>query len=398
MYMSVKFVPMARSEDDPYGNRPAWYVGLKTKLVGDYYGSVSSIAYGETYGTMDGKSIVYRDKATGAFSVMRNVCAHAGARLLEKPGVQDHTELRCPLHKWTYAWSGELTAPVFDGCKNVRLQSEKFSVWNGYLLGYSEDNLGGLAGFGAKIGVPQQAFNPSEFLFDSELEDAVEYPCPLFKINYDDGYHVALSHKETFAAVADERTYRWDFSSESTASATGYSIQEVRARPLEEVRMQLSKLMGSDAEEETFGWASFHLWLRKQCAEYGIVTPIDKEIFALWATIYGNGYLMPELYEGGLFLAVSYLVNVDHKNPETGNMNYVEFYVHKSIPEPLRREALRRFKSAYSQSGKEDKEICKRLWAGHRQGELDFSRHYHAVLEVGDIHWRQWFKQQFEVK
>ncbi len=371
---------------------------LKTRQVGDYYGSVSSIAYGESYGTMDGKSIVHRDKTSGAFSVMRNICVHAGARLLEKPGVQDHSQIRCPLHKWTYKPTGELVAPVFEGCKDVRLQAEKFSVWNGYLLGYSQDNLLDLMGFGRELGIPQQAFNPAEFGFDEEVSDPVEYPRPIFKINYDDGYHVAVSHLETFAVTADESTYRWDFSQRPEASATGYSIQEVRARPLEEVRARLSALMANGAEEETFGWASFHLWLRKQCDDHQIVTPIDKEIFALWATIYGNGYLMPELYEGGLFLAVSYLVNVDPKNPETGNMNYIEFYVHKNVPEGLRREALRRFKKAYGQSGEEDKGLCQRLWEGHRQGDLDFSRHYHAELEKGDLHWRQWFRAQFEVR
>ncbi len=396
--MSVKFVPQPRSEKDPYGNRPAWYMGLKTKQVGDYYGSVSSIAYGESYGTMDGKSIVYREKESGAFSVMRNICVHAGARLLDKLGVQDHAQLRCPLHKWTYKPTGELVAPVFDGCKNVRLHAEKFSVWNGYLLGYSEEDLRDLRGFGRELGIPKQAFNPSTFDFDEEVSDPVEYPRPVFKINYDDGYHVALSHLETFAVAADEQTYRWEFSVQPETSATGYSIQEVRARPLEEVRERLAALMANGAEEETFGWASFHIWLRKQCYDYQIVTPIDKEIFALWATIYGNGYLMPELYEGGLFLAVSYLVNIDSKNPETSNMNYIEFYVHKNVPEGLRREALRRFKSAYAQSGEEDKGLCKRLWEGHQQGDLDFSRHYHAELEKGDLHWRQWFQAQFEVK
>jgi nitrite reductase/ring-hydroxylating ferredoxin subunit len=396
--MSLKFVPQELQEDDPYGNRPAWYVGLRTKQVGDYYGSVSSIAYGEFYGTMDGKSIVCRDKETGAFSVMRNVCAHAGARLLEKPGVQDHARLLCPVHKWSYKPTGELMTPVFEGCKNIRLHAEKFSEWNGYLLGYSSDDLLGLMGFGRQLGVPERAFSPSEFVFDEEVSDPVEYPRPLFKINYDDGYHVALSHQETFALVADESSYRWELSVAPESSATGYSIQEVRAKPIEEIRERLAVMMANGNEEERFGWGSFHLWLRKLCEEHSIKTPIDKEIFALWATIYGNGYLMPELYEGGLFLAVSYLVNVDPKNLETGNMNYVEFYVHKNVPEPLRREALRRFKFAYGQSGEEDKELCKRLWQGHQQGDLDFCRHYHAELEKGDLHWRTWFKAQFELR
>jgi hypothetical protein len=127
---------------------------------------------------------------------------------------------------------------------------------------------------------------------------------------------------------------------------------------------------------------------------------------------------MLELYEGGLFLAVSYLVNVNPKEsdggdinlieflsgnhtsdvmgkPKAGNVNVVEFYVHKNIHKSHRVEALKKFKHAYSQSAREDDEICVKLWEGHKQGNIHTSRMYHETLESGDMHFREWFFEQF---
>lgn len=375
---------------------PDWYRGNKTKLVGDYFGSSSSIAQGETYVTQDAMHIVHRDPRTGLFSVSRNACAHAGARLLSKTGVQDPTEIRCPVHQWLYKLDGTCIAkPFFEACEGVRLHAPTSGVWNGYVIGYAQAELDRmLAGFGASLGHDVRTFGTDDFMFMEEIEYPLPYPCELMMVNYFDGYHVPLCHAKTFDAVADATTYRWELSPMSERSPVAYSIQEVRKRS--DVRTRLQQLMQTyDSTEEVFGWARFQVWMDEEFPRHGVEYPIDREVFALWAAIYGNGYLMPELYCGGLFLAVSYLVNVDPKNPEVGNKNFVEYYVHKNVPPALREKAYRLFRNAYEQSAREDDEICETLWAGHRLGGMEFPRAFHTVLEAGDAHWRQWFLSHF---
>ena len=375
---------------------PDWYIGHRTKPIGDYFGSFSSIVPGETYVTQDTMYIVHRDPETHDFSVSRNACAHAGALLLSETGVQDVGTIRCPIHRWAYKPDGTCTsAPNFSTCEGVRLAAPEFGVWNGYVLGYPQAALDdGLANFGAELGVSAGAFNPSNFIFMEEDFDELPYPRELMKINYDDGYHVAPYHPKTFGAVANPATYRWEVSEYVARHPVWYSIQEVREHS--DVHKRVSVLMDAyGATEDSLGWGHFHQWVEEHLVKRGVQHPIDRDVFALWAAIYGNSHLMPELYMGGLFLAVSYLVNVDPDNPRTGNRNYVEYYVHKNVPDELRNTAYRLFRRAYGQSAREDDEICLRLWAAHQRGAMGFSRAYHTVLERGDEHWRNWFLNHF---
>lgn len=371
---------------------PDWYRELRTERIGDYFGSVSSIAPGETYVTQDLAYIVHRDRATERFSVSRNACAHAGALLLDQPGVHDTTTIRCPIHKWMYQPDGHCTAkPFFMGSDEVRLDSPAWGVWNGYMLGYLQAELdAGMRKFGYSLpNVTMEAFNPGNFVFMGEVGYSLPYPRALMMINYLDGYHVPFYHQKTFDAVADSASYLWEFSPTSMKSPVWYSIQRVNSR--DDVARRMRTLMENyNCAEEDLGWASLHRWVR----QVGISRPLEGDIFALWATIYGNGYLMPELYEGGLFLAVSYLVEVDPRNPLEGNKNFVEYYVHQHVPEELRQEAYRRFRHAYEQSAREDDEICERLWAAHRLGNLNFNRIFHSKLEDVD-HWRAWFRDHY---
>ncbi len=372
--------------------RPNWYLGKEqTWSFGEYFGSASSIAPNETYVTQDKRYIVHRD-AAGTFSVSRNACAHAGAQLLEKAGVQDPKSIRCPVHQWLYEPNGNLiAAPFFEKCEKMRLHRPDFGVWNGYVLGYDQSELNEMfASFGKSLGIEKEALDPTKFVFMDEAEYGLPYPPELMMINYMDGYHVPLCHQKTFDVVADASTYRWELSDLWLNNRAGYSIQEVRSRKNVSARKEAVLRNNADLTDEDIGWARLHLWVNEVFPSYGVRCPIDKDIFALWAAFYGKGHVMPELYEGGLFLAVSYLVNVDAKNPYTGNANYVEYYVHKNVPERLREKAYRYFRAAYEQSAREDDEICMRLWAAHQQGELDFDRVYHQDLEKGDVHWRKW--------
>ena len=332
----------------------------------------------------------------GRITVRRNACAHAGAPILDTPGVQNGGIMRCPIHKWAYKPTGELiAAPHFqpEVCERIRLSAPEHGVWNGYAIGYPQHELDlGLANFGKTIGLPLSCFDPNEFVFMHEEVYELPYPRELMLVNYFDGYHVPLYHQKTFDAVADPESYAWEFDeSHAYERRCDYSIQLVRAR--RDVAKRLDMLMRNGDHRESFGWADFHLWLHETMSH--VERPIDSDIFAVWASVYGNAYLMPELYEGGLFLAVSYLVSKDGAANETENLNLVEYYVHKCVPHELRTIAMRKFQHAYEQSAREDDEICMTLWDAHRRGSLDFDRVYHELLEAGDVHWRTWFHRHF---
>lgn len=387
---------MVQKSVPQFGGRPDWYRNLKTHHRGDYFGSLRSLWLGQVFVTHDLMYIVYRD-AEGMLSISRNACAHAGAPLFVEPGEKSVDSIRCSLHQWLYKPSGEVTfAPHFKSCEKLKLRSVEFGVWNGYVLGYSQEELDtALANFGHSLGLPREAINPEEFEYVGEIVDDVPYPRELMMVNYLDGLHVPLSHQKTFNAVTDCGTYEWELSSGHENHGLGYSIQQVYAR--KDVQRQLGRLMSTHKKSaEEFGWADLHLWLREKLPN--IETPIDRNIFAVWGAIYGNGHLMIELYEGGLFLAVSSLVNADPQNPETGNKNPVELYIHRSVREDCRDVAKLKFANAYKQSGEEDTELCKKLWQGHRLGHMDFNRVYHEVLEAGDMHWREWFLEDFVMK
>lgn len=387
--------------DIHYGDRPDWYRGLKAKKFGDYFGSLSSLTKdGETYLTHDRLYIVHLGQS-GKVTVSRNACMHAGAPLLDTPGVQDASHLKCPIHKWTYKPTGELIgAPHFNrsACADIKLKEIDFGVWNGYVLGYPQKELdtGSLSTFGEALGLPLRCFDPREFEYECEEVYPLLYPRPVMPVNYLDILHVDPCHEKTFAVVADCRTCKWEFGKEfGRTGRPNYSIQMVRAR--KDVRKHMHRLMRTEGSPETdFGWAHFHEWLKEVMPN--VERPLDPSIFAVWAAVYGNGYLMPELYEGGLFLAVSYLVTLDGDESGEKNLNLVEYYIHKSVPQELRKDAMRKFRFAYEQSAREDDAICLKLHSAHKLGGMDFNRIVHKDLEAGDAHWREWALRTFFVE
>ena len=372
-----------------------WYVGKRTKSFGQYFGSLSSLSNGETYLTHVRRFIVNR--LNDEVSVSVNSCSHFGAQLLTDPGVQDVETIICPVHRWSFEPCGALkNAPYLDKCDGMNLDRPDYGIWNGYILGFPQKEIysSSLINFGQVIGCGHCCFDPREFIFLEESSYVLPYPRPLMSINYFDGYHVPLIHQSTFSAVADCSNYEWEFSDLNTNSRLAYSIQAVRAR--KDVEEHLKKLISSSGKDTNeFGWADLHVWIKKNLA--GIDTPIDKGIFALWAAIYGEGHTMLELYEGGLLLAVSYLVNIDQDNPETGNKNLVEYYIHRSVPEKHRKMMARKFIHAYEQSAREDDESCLALWEGHRLvGSNSLScRWIHPNLEKGVEHFHEWFMKKF---
>ncbi len=368
--------------------RPNWYRGIQSKPAGDYFGSLSSLYPDEGFVTHDKKWIVSRMQ-NGEVSVVQNVCLHAGMEILNTPGTQHSKEIRCSGHQFLYDMRGKvLAAPKF--CKLERsLLRPPFSIWNGYVIGYSDEELKALDGFGSSLGLPQDFLSAESFWFGKEIEYPLPYPRILMKINYDDGLHVPVYHRFTFGAIVDEREYAWEFGPEDTSCS--YSIQVVKIR--RDIRAHVARLMHAHQKNlSDLGWADFHFWLEEKMPN--VATPIDKEIFAVWGSIYGNGYMMPELYFGGRFLAMSYLTSTFDEHGREVNKNFVEFSIHKSVPEALRDVALEKFIFAYEQSAREDDELCEKLWSAHRRDDLLFDRIVHDQLEAGEAHFRNWFLPQ----
>ncbi len=371
--------------------QPNWYSGLRLSGAGEYFGSLASLYPDEVFVTHDKKWIVTHT-AGGEVSVVQNVCLHAGAEILNTAGTQHSAEIRCSVHNWLYDPHGKLLAcpkftPALQGSRS--LARPNFALWNGFVLGYSKEDLGVLDHFGASLGLPSGFLSADAFWFGKEVDYALPYPRPLMKINYDDGLHVARYHQFSFGPMTDEDEYLWEFGPEGEDCS--YSIQVVKLRP--NLRAHVDRLMDSRNKElSDLGWADLYFWLEGKMPD--AKTPIDRSIFAVWASIYGNGYVMPELYLGGRLLALSYLVEVVDEDGITRNKNYVEFYLHKSIPERLRDKLLEKFIFAYQQSAREDDELCTKLWAAHRRTDVTFNRIVHSELEAGERHFRRWFLEQ----
>lgn len=370
-------------------DRPNWYRGLRTRTQGGYFGSLSSLYPNEVFVTFDKKWIVTRTE-DGEVSVVQNVCLHAGMEILNQSGTQHKPEIRCSGHQWLYDIRGTLrAAPKF--CKfEGHLARPKFSVWNGLILGYSNDELGALKGFGSSLGLPEGFLSIDQFRFGKEVAYALPYPCPLMGINYLDGLHVPKYHETTFGPVVDEAQYDWEFG--PTDTSLSYSIQLVRVRP--DVRAHVDRLMRMrNIRQSELGWSDLYFWLDETMPD--ATTPIDSNIFAVWPLIYGDGYVMPELYLGGRFLALSYLISFEDDEGRMISRNYVEYYVHESFPERYRAHTLDKFIFAYEQSAREDDELCMKLSAAHRRTDISFDRIVHETLETGDKHFRDWFKRHF---
>ncbi len=378
-------------------NVPNWYIGMEVPEV-PYFGSTARMMPGQTFLTHDAKYIVTRNQS-GVLTAMHNACAHAGGQILSTPGLQEAAPLRCPIHQWRYSDVGQLThAPNFCNHEHISLARPLQGMWNGYLLGCDEHTLSeGLGMFGQSLGAAyRSAFCADEFVFLGEQVAPVPYPRQLMVINYQDGAHVPLAHPTTFASVADCESYAWEMG--PTDTTISYSIQEVRAhRDVAEVaRRALAKRKAQAQREgdvllpsfDDLGWASLHLWLREELGD--APRPLERNVFALLAIIYP--YILMELYEGGLILAVSHLVEHPTEAPSPTNaQNPIEFYVHKSVPPDMREELGVRFRRAYMQSAHEDDELCLSLYAAHRRGPMTFCRTYHNQYEAGDQHLAEWF-------
>ena len=332
------------------------YVGhaLSVPNPGDYYALPQE---------SEGRALVRN--AQGQVELISNVCRHRQAVMLNGRGSlqsqgKGHAggNIVCPIHRWTYATSGELLgAPHFahDPCLN--LNNYKLREWNGLLF---EDN-------GRDIAADLAGMGPrSDLSFEGYALDRVElhecnYNWKTFIEVYLEDYHVGPFHPGlgNFVTCDD---LRWEFSKE-------FSVQTVGVAPT----------FGKPGSDVYKKW--HEVLLKYQGGE----RPTRG---AIWLTYYPH--IMVEWYPH--VLTVSTL----HPVSTTKTLNMVEFYYPEEIV-AFEREFVEAQQAAYMETCIEDDEIGERMDAGRKallaRGENEVGP-YQSPMEDGMQHFHEWYREK----
>jgi choline monooxygenase len=329
------------------------YVGhqLAVPNLGDYYALPHE---GE------GRALV---RSNQGVELISNICRHRQAVMLKGRGnLQTQGpghgggNLICPLHRWTYAPSGELLgAPHFahDPCLNLR--NYKVREWNGMLF---EDNgrdiLADLAGMG-----PAKDLNFEGYALDHVELHECNYNWKTFIEVYLEDYHVGPFHPGlgNFVTCDD---LQWEFKPE-------YSVQTVG----------VANTFGKPGSEVYKKWHDVLLNYRNgQRPERG----------AIWLTYYPH--IMVEWYPH--VLTVSTL----HPISPSKTLNMVEFYYPEEIV-AFEREFVEAQRAAYMETCIEDDEIAERMDAGRKalmdRGDNEVGP-YQSPMEDGMQHFHEWYR------
>jgi choline monooxygenase len=329
------------------------YVGhqLAVPNVGDYYALPHE---GE------GRALV---RSANGVELVSNVCRHRQAVMLKGRGsLNDQSpgsaggNIVCPLHRWTYAPSGELLgAPHFlhDPCLN--LNNYKLHEWNGMLF---EDNgrdvLADLAGMG-----PAKDLNFDGYALDHVELHECNYNWKTFIEVYLEDYHVGPFHPGlgNFVTCDD---LQWEFKPE-------YSVQTVG----------VANTFGKPGSDVYKKWHDVLLNYRNGALP---------ERGAIWLTYYPH--IMVEWYPH--VLTVSTL----HPVSPTKTLNMVEFYYPEEIV-AFEREFVESQRAAYMETCIEDDEIAERMDAGRKalmdRGDNEMGP-YQSPMEDGMQHFHEWYR------
>ena len=331
------------------------YVGhqLSVPEIGDYHALPQEAG---------GRALVRSERGVELIS---NICRHRQAVMLQGRGSL-HTQQKgsaggnivCPLHRWTYAPSGNLLgAPHFaqDPCLN--LQNYPLQEWNGLLFeGNGRDVTADLAGMG-----PRAALDFTGFKLDHVEMHECNYNWKTFIEVYLEDYHVEPFHPGlgNFVTCDD---LNWQFQKE-------FSVQTVG------IANRLGKA----------GSPVYKRW-QEQLMQYrqGAVP----EFGAIWLTYYPH--IMVEWYPH--VLTVSTL----HPMGPRKTMNVVEFFYPEEIV-AFEREFVEAQQAAYMETCIEDDEIGERMDAGRKallkRGDNEVGP-YQSPMEDGMQHFHEWYRRK----
>ncbi len=331
------------------------YVGhqLAVPNVGDYYALPHE---GE------GRALVRSAKGV---ELVSNVCRHRQAVMLKGRGSLNSQapgsaggNIVCPLHRWTYAPSGELLgAPHFahDPCLN--LNNYKLREWNGMLF---EDNGRDILADLADMG-PAKDLNFDGYALDHVELHECNYNWKTFIEVYLEDYHVGPFHPGlgNFVTCDD---LQWEFKPE-------YSVQTVG----------VANTFGKPGSDVYKKWHDVLLNYRSGALP---------ERGAIWLTYYPH--IMVEWYPH--VLTVSTL----HPVSPTKTLNMVEFYYPEEIV-AFEREFVEAQRAAYMETCIEDDEIAERMDAGRKalmdRGDNEVGP-YQSPMEDGMQHFHEWYRSK----
>ena len=334
------------------------YVGhqLAVPAVGDYYALPQE---GE------GRALV---RTASGVELISNICRHRQAVMLKGRGTLNaHAKgsaggnIVCPLHRWTYAPSGQLLgAPHFahDPCLN--LNNYPLREWNGLLF---EDNgrdiNADLAGMG-----PRADLDFTGYALDRVELHECNYNWKTFIEVYLEDYHVGPFHPGLGSFVTCD-DLRWDFKD-------SYSVQTV----------------GVSGRFDRPGSPAYKRWHDALLNYRGGQLP---ERGAIWLTYYPH--IMVEWYPHVLTVSTLHPIGPDK------TLNMVEFYYPEEI-QAFEREFVQAQKAAYMETCIEDDEIGERMDAGrralHTRGDNEVGP-YQSPMEDGMQHFHAWYRQQMSI-
>ena len=329
------------------------YVGhqLAVPNVGDYYALPHE---GE------GRALVRSAKGV---ELVSNVCRHRQAVMLKGRGSLNNQALGsaggnivCPLHRWTYAPSGELLgAPHFSHDPCLNLNNYKLREWNGMLF---EDNGRDILADLADMG-PAKDLNFDGYALDHVELHECNYNWKTFIEVYLEDYHVGPFHPGlgNFVTCDD---LQWEFKPE-------YSVQTVG----------VANTFGKPGSDVYKKWHDVLLNYRN-----GVLP----ERGAIWLTYYPH--IMVEWYPH--VLTVSTL----HPVSPSKTLNMVEFYYPEEIV-AFEREFVEAQRAAYMETCIEDDEIAERMDAGRKalmdRGDNEVGP-YQSPMEDGMQHFHEWYR------
>ena len=331
------------------------YVGhqLSVPEIGDYHALPQEAG---------GRALVRSERGVELIS---NICRHRQAVMLQGRGSLQTQQkgsaggnIVCPLHRWTYAPSGDLLgAPHFaqDPCLN--LQNYPLQEWNGLLFeSNGRDVAADLAGMG-----PRAALDFTGFKLDHVEMHACNYNWKTFIEVYLEDYHVEPFHPGlgNFVTCDD---LSWQFQKE-------FSLQTVG------IANRLGKA----------GSPVYKRW-QEQLMQYrqGAVP----EFGAIWLTYYPH--IMVEWYPHVLTVSTLHPIS-----PEK-TLNMVEFYYPEEIV-AFEREFVEAQQAAYMETCIEDDEIGERMDAGRKallkRGDNEVGP-YQSPMEDGMQHFHEWYRRK----
>ena len=331
------------------------YVGhqLSVPEIGDYHALPQEAG---------GRALVRSERGVELIS---NICRHRQAVMLQGRGSLQTQQkgsaggnIVCPLHRWTYAPSGDLLgAPHFTQDPCLNLQNYPLQEWNGLLFeSNGRDVTADLAGMG-----PRAALDFTGFKLDHVEMHACNYNWKTFIEVYLEDYHVEPFHPGlgNFVTCDD---LSWQFQKE-------FSVQTVG------IANRLGKA----------GSPVYKRW-QEQLMQYrqGAVP----EFGAIWLTYYPH--IMVEWYPHVLTVSTLHPIS-----PEK-TLNMVEFYYPEEIV-AFEREFVQAQQAAYMETCMEDDEIGERMDAGRKallkRGDNEVGP-YQSPMEDGMQHFHEWYRRK----